>query len=279
MTPPPPPPLPPGAVAPLVPSKRPGTFSATRPAYTPTNVGASKQREMELWQKWKDSGHQPEHLQPLLDSLAPLIQKRVNTFKGRVPISEAVLQAQATNLTIKALERFDPKKAQMGTYLTTNLQGLRRVVIQNQNVSRITEDRAGIIGQYNRAKSQLQAELDMPPTLMQIADRMKMSPKRVELLSREIRKDLLASASPVEDPFIDETPAHREVLALLPYELNPQQLRVFEHVQGLNGKKKVSSTSQLAKILAKEDPTGHWSDSKVSVTKGEISKVIKKYLP
>ena len=31
-----------------------------------------RQKELELWKTWKDSDHDPEHLDPLLSSLQPL---------------------------------------------------------------------------------------------------------------------------------------------------------------------------------------------------------------
>ena len=43
----------------------------------------------------------------------------------------------------------------------------------------------------------------------------------------------------------------REILGLLRPELSRDQQTVFDHLYGLNGKQKVTSTGQLAKVLGK----------------------------
>lgn len=229
------------------------------------------QEELHLWHQWKESGEKEEHLQPLLTSLQPLLHQRIRDFSGRVPIPKEVLHAQATNLTIQGLRRYDPTKAQLATYLTTQLRGLRRYVIQHQNVSRITEERAHQIGPYQHTVAELTETLSRPPTTHEIADHMQVSVKTVNKLALEIREDLLASGSPVEDPFLDEVPRAREVLQLIQYELTPSELLVFERLTGTGGHAKLSSTGAISKALG-------MSDSKVSQLKNAISRKMKEYL-
>jgi len=223
-----------------------------------------------MWKTWKESGEDPEHMEPLLKSLQPLVQNRVRTFAGRVPISREVLNAEATRKTIRGLRRYDPTKAQMHTFLTHELKGLKRYVVQQQNLSRITEDRANKVGDYLRAQSSLREELSREPTSQEIADRMRVSVQTVTLLSQELREDLLDQPG-VESPFINETPRSRGVLRLIPYELTPNEMLVFEYATGYGGKPKITSTGEIAKRLG-------WSDSKVSQTKRSIAKKMEKYL-
>jgi DNA-directed RNA polymerase specialized sigma subunit len=222
-----------------------------------------------MWQQWRDEGEQKSHMQPLLNSLQPLVNKRVRQFQG-VPIQREVLRAEANRKVIHGLRRYDPTKAQMHTFLTHELKGLRRYVQQHQNLSRIVEERANKIGDYQRSQATLSDTLDREPTTQEVADHMKFSVKQVTKLQSELREDLLASGA-LEDPFINETPRSREVLKLIPYELNPTEMQVFEYLTGYGGKTKVTSTSAIAKKL-------HWSDSKVSQVKKAISLKIKKYL-
>lgn len=246
---------------------------ARRAARAARDMSKEKVSELEMWRKWKDGGQKPADLEPLLVSLKPLIQRRVSTFAKRVPIPTPVLEAEAQKIVITALEKYNPEKAQMGTHLTNHLMGLQRVVIKNQNVSRITEDRARRIGDYNRAVAALQDVYGEAPTDQQIADKMMIGVKKVRLLRREIRKDLLASSSPVEDPFIDETPKHREVLAMLRFEFQAgsDELKVLEYLQGINGKPHVTETGKIARALG-------WSDSKVSQVRGKIGVVVQRYM-
>lgn len=236
-------------------------------------MSKEKADEMALWRTWKDGGQRPEDLEPLLQSLNPLVQRRVSTFAGRVPIPRSVLEAEAQKLVIVALEKYDPEKAQLSTQVTNHLKGLQRTVIKGQNVSRITEDRARRIGDYRRAEATLLAENGEQPTPQQIAARMGISTKKAILLKGEMRRDLIASASPVEDPFLDETPAHVEVLKLLHLDFAPtsDEYKLLEYLQGLNGKPKVTKTNLVAQKLG-------WTPSKVSQTRNRIIQVARQYL-
>jgi len=228
-----------------------------------------RQKELKLWQDWKASGEQPEHMEPLLNSLQPLVNRRIRVFQG-VPIQREVMRAEANRKVIQGLRSYNPEKAQMHTWVTGQLQGMQRYVQQHQNLSRIVEERARKVGDLQRAKSSLYETHDREPTTIEIADYMKVSPHIVTKLQSELRPDILASGA-LEDPFIDETPRAREVLRLIKYELAPNELLVFEHLTGDGGKPKTTSTGAIARKLG-------WSDSKVSQVKKAIAGKIKEYM-
>jgi DNA-directed RNA polymerase specialized sigma subunit len=252
---------------------------AAQPAATPHSFpdtwkvpnSPKRQEELQLWRTWKEGGEKPEHLTSLIHSMQPLVNQAVSRYAGRVPIQREVLHAEATRHLIKGLRGYEPEKAGLSTHLTNQLQSLHRFVVQHQNVARITEVRAGKIGKYERAITDLNETLGRPPTTIEIADKMQVSQKTVTRLGLEIRKTTLASESGVEDPFLDEVPRAREVLRLIKYELTPQELLVFERLTGEGGHMKTLSTGQIAKQLK-------WSDSKVSQTKNSIMAKIKKYM-
>jgi len=240
----------------------------------------TRKKELDMWKDWKESGEDSTKMEPLLQSLQPLIHKRTNQFAGRVPIRKEILRAEATRKTIEGLRKFDPSRAQMHTYLTHELKGLRRYVVQHQNLSRITEDRANKIGPFLRAKDSLHERLNRAPTSVEIADYMKVPTKTVSLLELELRKDqpasLTAAAQLGEDPFVDETPRAREVIRLIKFELNPTEMQVFEYLTGDGGKPKITGTGEIAKVLSKSG--SRWSDSKVSQVKAGIAKKMNKWL-
>lgn len=234
--------------------------------------GARKQKELELWKTWKDSGHDPEHLDPLLSSLQPLMTQHVNRYAGNVPISRPALEGEVTRLTVKALKSYNPTRgAQLSTFVTGQLKGINRFVTQHQNVSRITEDRSQKIGRYQRATSALNESLGRPPTAQEIADEMRVSVRTVNRLAQEMRPDLLASGAE-HDPFLNEEPRSREILRLMyPYAFTLDEQRVFEYLLGLNGKEKELKTGKIARALG-------WSDSKVSQIRASIANKVKPYL-
>lgn len=232
-------------------------------------ASAKGRRELMMWKKWKDGGERPEDMEPLLASLQPLINKRLSQFSG-VPIQRETLRAEANNKVISSLRTFDPRMSQMNTYLTHALKGMRRYVVQHQNMTRIVEDRATKIGEYNRTKATLVEELGREPTAMEIADKMMVPVTTVTRLQMEYREDLLASGAS-EDPFINETPRSREVLRLIIYELTPTEMQVYEYLVGYGGKPKITKPGEIAKQLG-------WSGSKVSQVKNSIAEKMKKYL-
>lgn len=255
-----------GTTPPATPPASP-TYTFPEKWRVPTDTKA--QHELHLWKQWKESGEDPQHLDPLLTSLQPLIHNRLKVFQGRVPIQKEVLHSQATDITIKGLRKFDPSRAQMKTLLTNELRSMQRYVMQHQNLSRITEDRAKKIGQYNRATADLTETMSRPPTAQELADHMKVSVKTVTRLQGELREDLLSSGA-MEDPFIEETPRAREVMQLIQYELTPTEMQAFEYLTGFGGKPKLSPGA-TAKRLG-------WSGPKVSQVKNSIAQKIKRHM-
>jgi len=285
----------PGVIAPMAippmampsvptPPSPPATFSFPEAWKIPTDP--RRQQELHMWKEWKESGEHPDKLQPLLTSLQPLISKQVRVF-ARTPIPVPVIEAEATKHTIEALRKYDPvpKAGKQGTqihsWVTGQLKGMNRYIYSNQNFRRITEERSQLVGDYQRASAHLNEELGRAPTYTEISDYMNEMPERVDrsrgitskqikLLSQELTPDLLASAE-MADPFVQETPQERELMKLIVYDLSPDELRVFEYIRGINGKTKISSTGQIAKLLG-------WSASKVSQVKNKIAKKLDGYL-
>jgi DNA-directed RNA polymerase specialized sigma subunit len=233
--------------------------------------------EIDLWRQWKSSNEDPDKLQPLLNSLNPVISAQVNRHAPPRMYRPAI-EAEARALTVKALRKYDPSRgAQITTHVTTNLRGLNRFVKKHQNFTRIVEAQAHKIGEYQRTQDGLAEELGRPPTSLEIADRMKISVKKVERLKLEMRPDIFVIPTATEDggmgdmnPFTEISPVHREIIEMLPYELTTEEQYVFNHLFGLQGKKKTHSTGDIAKALG-------WSDSKVSQVKAKIAEKYKTY--
>ena len=249
----------------------PGWKSAKNPEGWKRPRKASQRKELYLWDQWKRNGESPEAMSPLMGSLRPLVYRYgVQTWAGRVPIQKPVLEAEAQRLAISGLRKYDPTKAQVNTFLRHQLQSMDRFVKQRQNISRITEERTRLIGPMNRSKARLSERLGREPTIMELADDMKVDPRVLEKLLLEMKNDLLASGA-MENPFLEETPKSRRVLRLIRYELTPNEEIVFDYLTGQGGKTQTTSTGAIARELG-------WADSKVSQLKTSIARKMKKYL-
>lgn len=255
-------------------AKDPYQFPASWTAHGPVQGRAAK--DLDLWRQWKTSNEDPEKLSPLLASLNPVITSQVN--RHRAPrIYKPAIEAHARTLTVQALRRYDPtRKAAVASHVQNNLKGLNRYVKKHQNFTRIVEAQANKIGPYTRAKAALEEELGREPTTLELADRLKMSPKKVERLAKEMRPDIfnLPAVGPdafESSPFEEESPRHREVIEMLPYELTTDETAVFNYLFGKGGKRKISVMSDIARELG-------WSASKVSQVKNSISAKYRDYL-
>lgn len=237
----------------------------------PKRVG--QQKELFLWDKWKKAQETPEkqqHMEPLLRSLRPFIQRHgVNKWQGNT-VPEPVLRAEANRIAIMGLEKFDPSMAQMNTFLGHQLKGMERFSTRKMNFARITDDRSKLVGDLSRAQALLRERLGREPSVMELASEMKVEAKQVNLLLMEKKDDLLASGA-MEDPFLTETPESRIVRRLIRYELTPDEEHVYDFLYGEGGKPVVTRTGEIARRLG-------WKDSKVSQVKKAIAKKIQEYL-
>jgi hypothetical protein len=243
----------------------------------PAGQTASQKRyrqELDMWRQWKESKEEPTKLSPLMSSLDKVIQTNVNKYHNR-DIYRPAMEAEARNITIRALRRYDPTKAKINTFVTTNLRSLNRYTKQHQNFSRIVESVSENIGPYNRAKDELRETLGYPPTAQQLADKLKWPLKQVERLEADQRRDIIAVPIPGGgadfDPFREEVPRMRELTEILRYDLTPNELAVWEYLTGSGGKPKITSTGKIARRLG-------WSDSKVSQLRNSVGKKVNEYL-
>lgn len=230
-----------------------------------------QQKELQLWKQWKEQGETSEHMDPLLKSLRPFLQRHaVQKWSGKIPVHEEVLRAEANRLTIESLSKYDPTKAQMNTFLGHQLKSMDRFSRRRMNFSRITDDRLKHIGNLQRAQATLRERLGREPTPLELSAEMHVDVNQVNLLLQEMKDDLLASGA-MEDPFIEETPKSRIALKLIRYELSPEEEAVFDFLTGQGGKPKTTSTGQIARQLG-------WKDSKVSQVKKAIAMKLKEYI-
>ena len=208
-----------------------------------------QQREMEMWEQWKSGGQQKKHLRPLLKSLRGFVAHRANVFAGRVrDIPPAAIRAEFNNRAVQALETFDPNR---GTKLTTHighqLKRAQRFVTTYQNPGRIPETRIYDIRELQDAEQRLDDRLGRAPTQLELADKLKWSPRQVDLLQREVRK-ALPTGQFEHDPSSFVPSRQKEVLRLLPYELTNEERSVFEYIYGVGGKPKLGPGAIARKL-------------------------------
>jgi DNA-directed RNA polymerase specialized sigma subunit len=234
-------------------------------------LGAKKHTGLELWKTWNTGGKKPEHLEPLLKSMQPLIENRARIYKNNVEIPNAAIDFEHKRLAVEALHRYDPDKGtQLGTWVQNYLKKANRFIQTHQNVARITEPIAAKIGKFNSAKAELTERLGFEPDAHTLAEHTGFSMKEIKRLSKDQRKGLIASGSMDASPAAFLSSRDQEVIHLIYHQLTPEERAVHEYTFGLFGKPSLKP-GEIAKQLKMDS-------SKVSKLKSSIFRKMKPHL-
>lgn len=202
--------------------------------------------QLGLWKQSRD----PEHLQPLLQSYAPVVEQKFRQYRAP-SVNEAGFRAELHKQLIGAFESFDPSRgAQLSTHVENRLKKAQRWNAKFQNVAYIPEGQSSHIGKINRATNELTEQFGRAPTHNEIADHLSMSPKLVTKVIGSQRKDVPASSFE-NDPTEISMNRDQEVLDLLEYNLTKHENAVFQHLRGTGGVTQTMSTNEIADRLGK----------------------------
>jgi DNA-directed RNA polymerase specialized sigma subunit len=245
---------------------------------------AAKQRadDHELWQTWKKDPGQ-HTLEPLMKRFDPVIGQRVSMWKAP-NTSESALRAKLQGLALKAFETYDPNRgAGLNTHVQNTLKRGIRFTHQTQNLAYIPEAKVEKIGPIDMAIDALNEDLGRMPTASEIAAHMNqrlpkdkhITPRKVQEIQNQRFADFFETPKKGDenldfDPVTHASPREQEVLALLRPSLSADQQQVFDHLYGLNGKARTTSTGEIASKLGK-------SASQVSRLKKQIELMYKRY--
>lgn len=133
----------------------------------------------------------------LLDSLQPLIKGYISRFRGST-IPYSAIWAQANIAVRDSLKNYDPKKAQLSTYVTHQLNPVHRYVLKYQNTKYAPEYISQSFGKYETASRTLENEFGRMPTTEEIAKEMRLSPKIVEKIELAMAPETFTTQVPDE---------------------------------------------------------------------------------
>ena len=144
-------------------------FSGTRPA----GVGGDFDTAYAQWQKAKT----PDTNTTLLKTIQPVIDTAVTSYAGNN--ANPTIRSRAKIMALKALDTYDPSRGNVRTHLLSQLQSLRRMSAQSQNIISIPEQVGLDYGAIADSESELYDELGRDPTDDEIADRTGLSVRRI----------------------------------------------------------------------------------------------------
>lgn len=132
-------------------------------------------KDLEPFEAWKAKPG-PATLTPLIQSLQPVIQKSLSTY-GYDKDPNVVAAAQI-HLS-KGLPRFDPQKASLETWATTELKRMPRIALKQRHAIPIPERAAADLRGIQTAERDLRYRLGREPTAGELADDTGLSLRRI----------------------------------------------------------------------------------------------------
>lgn len=166
-------------------------------------------------------------------------------FKGNLP--PAYIDASVKKHMKKALETWDPEKAQMNTHIMHRMNKVKRDVSQYQNPSRLAEASHWNVVNFQNVQSNLQEEFGRPPSHDEIAKVMGSRPEEVARLQSGTRRDLAA----VEGQNMWQTPEHVQRQTMLEdfaHELTPVEKEIFHMTFGMAGHEPTQAKDIAARL-------------------------------
>lgn len=198
----------------------------------------------------------PDTNTQLINSVRPIIDTAVHSYAGAN--ANPTLKSKAKLMALKAMETFDPERGNVKTHLLSQLQGLRRLSAQAQNIISIPEQVGLDYQKMNEAENNLRDDLGRDPTDEELADYTGLSTRRL----RKIRafNQPVASGSTAQETSDDMF--SEEISSRIPgrqnsakawenfvYEdLNPTDKIIMNSLLGRNGKKRMSTQEIAARL-------------------------------
>jgi len=199
----------------------------------------------ELYKRWKAS-RTPGDLQALMTNLEPLIQSEVNRRAGTIARDLLVLQAK--KLAVDAIKSYNPSVGvKISTHVTNQLQKLSRVNYAHQNAARIPEHSMLQYHSVNIATEDFRADHGRDPSVQELAETLKWSPKKIEQFQANFgRSELLESIDTPNDLFVAAT--HDPRIDYVYSTLSPRQQQIFEYTTGYHGKPRAGNSQIMQKL-------------------------------
>jgi len=151
-----------------------GPFSGSRPA----GVHDDFSNAYAQWQTNKT----PEASTAMLKTIQPVIDTAVSSYAGNT--AGPTIKSRAKIMALKALGSFDPERGNVRTHLLSQLQGIRRLSAQSQNIINVPEQAGLDFSRLNEHEIELNDVLGRDPTDDELADSTGLSKRRIQKIRR-----------------------------------------------------------------------------------------------
>ena len=151
-------------------------------AFTEQPQSALEPEFKNAYETWK-SNQNPEGNDMMLKSLQPIIDNAVKAYAGN---ASPIIRSKAKKIVIESLPNYDPNNTKLKTYVFNQLQGLKRLSMQQSQILSIPEQVQLDYSNLYKKENELKEELGRDPTTDELADAAMMSTKRINYV-RQLR--------------------------------------------------------------------------------------------
>ncbi|NDE17442.1 hypothetical protein EBZ80_21170 [bacterium] len=162
-------------------------------------------------------------------------------------------------MALKALDTYDPKRGNVRTHLLSQLQSLRRLTAQSQNIISIPEQVGLDYSRLNESEAELRDQLGRDPTDDELADHTGLSTRRIQkirafnqpvsegMTTREV-SDEESYGGDVASNIPGSTRSADAWFNFVYEDLSPVDKLIADMTLGRNGRRK-TSTQEIARRL------------------------------
>lgn len=221
---------------------------------TPAPKGVSPEFDT-LYPQWQRQ-QSPALNTQLLSTVQPIIDTAVNSYAGGN--QGPTIKARAKLMALQALGSYDPKRGNVRTHLLSQLQSLRRLSAQEQNIISIPEQVGLDFQHLSESENELRDRLSRDPSDDELADHTGLSVRRIRKI-RNFHQPIPESATMQE---VDGDTASGDVASTLPGarkaydawadfvygDLSHTDKLIMDMTLGRNGRRK-TPTQEIARRL------------------------------
>lgn len=199
------------------------------------------------YQTWKADPSPPNATQ-LLRSVQPVVDYGLQLY-GRGSAKSPLLRSRAKQLTLSALQSYNPETAKLKTHLLSQLQGLQRIATKQQQVIALPERVSLELQQLHRAGQELGEQLGREPADAELADFTGISRQRMQYLRRAQYPLSEGQVAARISPAADTLPATRSLVdnpdpwhELVYGDLDAKDQFIMERALGMHGHQRTPLT-------------------------------------
>jgi hypothetical protein len=208
-------------------------------------------QDLELWKRWKRR-QDSQALDGLLGRLSPILAPRADHLVAVSGLPRSVVDWEIKKQAIRALETYDPHRAQLSTHVISRLPKANRI-LDYASPTRIPEERRLKVRSFRSAETELRTRFNREPTTIELMDELHWPEREIRTIRKELRPMVSAERAPEGLPPLEDSKREvSEAIEWLAYDLTPDEQLVFEHVTGWGGRPRVRGPA-LAQKLGKSD--------------------------